>query len=212
MPLRPYRRGPTGPGFLGTVLLAASLAISACKPAPKTDTAALDQAGMWFNSITELKTLNVSNAEISELAIARQAGLTDDNCVELIKLARSRHLPFADGQSISDLLAAGISEQSALELARLNQLGLWSGEARVLHLAGISDQVIVAVAQRRSQSLPVLSGNTLADLKNANVSDAMILDMVQKGITEDQASYYIAQRQRAGGGHGFVYQGRSRKR
>src|SRR5580692_8416832 len=106
MPLRPYRRSPMRPGFLGTVLLAASLTLSACKSAPKTDTAALDQAGMWFNSITELKTLNVSNAEISELAIARQAGLTDDNCVQLIKLARSRHLPFADGQSISDLLSA----------------------------------------------------------------------------------------------------------
>ena len=48
----------------------------------------------------------------------------------------------------------------------------------------------------------------LGELKNAGVSDAAILDMVQKGVTEEQALYYIAQRQRAAGGHGFVYQGR----
>jgi hypothetical protein len=166
---------------------------------------------MWYNSVAELKTLQVSNAEISELAIARQAGLSDDTCVQLIKLSRSRHQPFADGHSISELLAAGMSEQAALELDRLNQLGLWSGEAQALRFAGLSDQVILAVARRRSQGLPVLSGKTLADLKNVNVSDAMILDLVQKGITEQEAAYYIAQRQRAAGGHGFVYQHRSRK-
>jgi hypothetical protein len=208
MSIRPYWRGSSGSPFLAALLLAASLSLFACKAAPKTDTAALDEAGMWYNSVAELKTLQVSNAEIGELAIARQAGLTDDNCVQLIKLARTRHQPFADGRSIADLLAAGISEQTALELARLNQLGLWSGDARALRLAGLSDQVIIAVAQRRSQGLPVLSGETLADLKNVNVSDAMILDMVQKGVTEQDASYYIAQRERAGGGHGFVYQRR----
>ena len=95
-----------------------------------------------------------------------------------------------------------------LELAHLNQLGLWAGQAQALRLAGLSDKVILAVAQRRSQNLPVLSEKTLGELNNAGVSDAAIQDMVQNGVTEEQASYYIAQRQRAAGGHGFVYQGR----
>ena len=94
----------------------------------------------------------------------------------------------------------------------MNQLGLWAGQARVLRLAGLSDKTILAVAQRRSQGLPVLSGEKLGELKNAGLSDATILDFVQKGISEKDASIYIAQRQRAAGGHGFVYQGHGHKR
>jgi hypothetical protein len=190
------------------LLLSSLLLLSACKRTEQADTAPLDQAGMWFNSVGELRTLNVSNAEISELAKARQAGLSDLSCVNLIKLARSRQKPFADGQSIADLLSAGSSEQTVLELAHLNQLGVWAGQAQAIRLAGLSDNVVLAVARRRSQNLPVLSGKALGELKNVGASDAAIVDMVQKGATEEQASQYVAQRQRAAGGHGFVYQRR----
>jgi hypothetical protein len=188
------------------------LPLASCKKAEPVNTQALDDAGMWFNSVAELRKMNVSNAEIGELAKARQAGLTDPSCVELIKLARSRQQPFSDGQSIAELLATGIPEQTVLELARLNQLGLWAGQAEAMHLAGMPDKVILAVAQRRSQNLPVLSGEKLGELRNAGASDAVILDMVQKGVTEEQASNYIVQRQNAAGGHGFVYQGHGHKK
>ena len=196
------------PRLLLGLLLASLLLLSACKRGLQTDTAPLDQAGMWFNSVSELRTLNVSNAEIGELAKARQAGLSDLSCINLIKLARSRKKPFADGQSIADLLSAGSSEQTVLELAHLNQLGLWAGQAQALRFAGFSDNVILAVARRRSQNLPVLSGERLGELRNAGVSDAAIQDMVQNGVTEEQALHHITQRQQAAGGHGFVYQGR----
>jgi hypothetical protein len=193
-------------------LLALLLVISACKPAQKPDTEQQDRTQMWLDTVPELKPLNVSNAEIGELQKAHEAGLTDPSAVSLIKLARERQKPFADGQSIADLLAAGASESTVLELARLNQLGLWAGQARVLRLAGLSDQTILAVAQRRSQGLPVLSGEKLGELKNAGVSDATILGMVQKGISEHDASAYIAERQRAAGGHSFVYQRHGHKK
>jgi hypothetical protein len=188
------------------------LTLAACKKAEPVNTQALDDAGMWFNSVAELRSMNVSNAEIGELAKARQAGLTDPSCVELIKLARSRQQSFSGGQSIAELLSTGVPEQTVLELARMNQLGLWAGQAQALHLAGLSDKVILAVAQRRSQNFPVLSGQKLGELKNAGASDAVILDMVQKGITEEQASSYILQREKAAGGHGFVYQGHGHKK
>lgn len=197
--------------FLPGLLLILLLPLAGCKHAEQSSTQALDEAGMWSNNIAELQTLNASNAEIGELAKVRQAGFSDPSCVELIKLARSRQQPFSGGQPIADLLATGISEQTVLELARLNQLGLWVGQAQALHLAGFPDKVILAVAQRRSQDLPVLSGEKLAGLKNAGASDAAILEMVQKGITEAQASAYIAQRDNVAGGHGFVYQRRSRR-
>jgi hypothetical protein len=196
---------------LGSLLVLLSF-LSACKPAQKPDTEQQDQMAMWLDTVPELKSLNVSNAEIGELQKAHDAGLSDLSAVALIKLARERHTPFADGESIADLLAAGLSEQTVLELARMNQLGLWAGEARVLRLAGLSDKIILAVAERRSKGLPALSGETLGDLKNAGFSDAVILDMVQKGTSNQTASTYIAERERATGGHRFIYQRRAHRR
>ena len=167
---------------------------------------------MWSNNVSELRTLNVSNAEITELTKARQGGLSDPACVELIKLARSHHQPFSGGQPVADLLGVGFSEQMVLDLARLDQLGLWAGEAEALRLASLSDKVILAVAQRRSQGLPVMSGKKLGELKNTGASDAAILDFIQKGITDERASEYIAQHERASGGHGWVYQKNIRRK
>ena len=208
----PTRRTSATQRLMLGLLLSLLLVSSACKPAQQASAEPLDQAGMWSNNVAELRTLNVSNAEISELTKARDAGLSDPSCVILINLARSRQVPFADGQSIADLLSVGSSEQTVLELARLNQLGLWAGEARVLRLAGISDKVILAVAQRRSQGLPVLSGVKLSELKNSGASEATILDFIQKGLSDQQAAEYISQRERAAGGHGFVYQRHGRRK
>ena len=129
------------------LLLAFALLLSSCKPAQKADTDQSDQMAMWLDSVPQLKTLNVSNAEIGELTTAHQAGLTDPSTVVLIKLARDHKQQFADGQSIANLLNAGSSEQTVLELARLNQLGIWAGEAQAMRLAGLSDKIILAVAR-----------------------------------------------------------------
>jgi hypothetical protein len=167
---------------------------------------------MWLDSVPQLKTMDVSNAEIGELAKAHEARLTDPSTVVLIQLARDRKQPFTDGQSIAGLLNAGLSEQTVLELARLNRLGIWAGEAQAMRLVGLSDKVILAVAQRRSKGLSVLSGEKLGELKNAGASDALILEMVQRGDSEQTASNYIAQRNRAAGGHNFVFQGHGHKK
>ena len=208
--VRPVR-GPARRHFpLGALLAFLSL-FSACKHAPQPDAGQIDEMATWLNNVPALRPLNVSNAEIDQLEKAHEAGLSDLSSVALIKLARSRQIPFKDGEAIANLLAAGSSEQTVLELARLNQLGLWAGEAQILRLAGLSDKAILAVAQRRSQGLPVLSETKLGELKNAGTSDATILDFIQKGITDREASEYIAQRERAAGGHGFVYQGHRKK-
>jgi hypothetical protein len=200
------RRLPCG------LLFSSILLVSACKPAQKPDTSQADQMAMWLDSVPQLKSLNISTAEITELNKAHEAGLTDPSSVVLIQLARDRKQPFGDGQPVADLLNAGSSEETVLQLARMNQLGAWAGEARAMRLAGLSDKIILAVAHRRSQSLPVLSGAKLGELKNTGVSDATILDMVQKGTSDATATAFIAQRERAAGGHSFVYQAHSRKK
>ena len=197
---------------LPCALLLVSLALlCSCKSTQKPNTEQADQRAMWLDSVPQLKSLNVSNAEIAELSKAHEAGLTDPSSVVLIQLARDHKTPFADGESIADLLNAGSSEQTVLELARLNQLGLWAGEARAMRLAGLSDKIILAVAHRRSEGLPVLSGGKLGELKNTGVSDATILEMVQKGDSDQMATQYIAARERAAGGHKFVYQAHAHK-
>lgn len=200
------RRVPFG------LLLAFVSLFSSCEHKQQADTQQTDQAAIWLNEVPELKTLDISNAEIGELSKAHDLGLTDRSCVALIKLARSRQIPFADGQAVADLLSTGVSEPTVLELARLNQLGTWAGQARALRLVGYSDKIILAAAQRRSQGLYVLSGEKLGELRNSGASEATILEMIEKGETESEASVYIAQRERAAGGHGFVYQGNARKK
>jgi hypothetical protein len=165
---------------------------------------------MWLDSVPQLKTLGISNAEVNELRKAHEAGLTDPSSVVLIKLSRDRHTPFTDGQSVADLLNAGSTEETVVQLAGLNSLGTWAGEACAMRLAGLSDKIILAVAKRRSQGLPVLSGEKLGELKNTGASDATILDFVQKGLSEKSVNDYIAQRNRVAG-HSFVYQRRARK-
>jgi hypothetical protein len=197
---------------LPCALLLASIALlCSCKPAQKPDTEQANQMAMWLDSVPQLKTLNVSNAEIAELSKAHEAGLTDPSTVILIRLARDHKTPFGDGQSIADLLNAGSSEETVLELARLNQLGVWAGEAGAMRLAGLSDKIILAVAHRRAQGLTFLSGKKLAELKNTGVSDATILEMVQKGDSEETATKFIAQREREAGGHKFVFQTHAHK-
>jgi hypothetical protein len=193
------------------LLLVSAAFTSACKPAEKPEADQSNQLAMWLDSVPQLKALNVSNAEIEELSKAHEAGLTDPSSVVLIKLARDRKQPFSDGQSIADLLRAGSSEQTVLELARINQLGIWAGQAQAMRLTGLSDRIILAVAQRRSRGLPVLSGEKLGELKNTGVSDATILEMVQKGDTDETATKYIAARERAAGGHKFVFQAHAHK-
>jgi hypothetical protein len=194
------------------LLLASALLFTSCKPAQKPDTEQADQMAMWLDSVPQLKTLNVTNAEIGELNKAHEAGLTDPSTVVLIQLARERKVPFTDGQDIADLLNAGIAEQTIVQLARLNRLGVWAGEAQAMRLVGLSDKIVLAVAERRSKGLSVLSGERLGELKNAGASDALILEMVQRGDSDKTAADYIAQRNRAAGGHSFVYQGHAHKK
>jgi|SRR5579862_3228619 len=196
-----------------SVALLVSLALlCSCKPAEKPDNGQNAQMAMWLDSVPQLKSMGVSNAEIAELEKAHEAGLTDPSAVVLIQFARDRQQPFTDGQSIADLLHAGSSEQTVLALAKLNQLGVWTGQAAAMRLAGLSDQIILAVAERRAKNLPTLSGEKLGELKNTGVSDPTILEMIRKGETEQGATKYIAERERAAGGHKFVYQTRSHRR
>jgi hypothetical protein len=185
-------------------------ALTGCQKLHRTDLTPLAQAGMYFSNVQQLRQLGLSDSEVPQLVDARQAGVSDDDCIELIRIAHMRHELFTDGQAVAGLINAGVDEKTVLELARINQLGLWSGEAVALRLSGLSDQVILVIARRRTLGQPVLSSAKVSALKNAGLTEAQILIDIESGMSDEQADKIIAERNYAAGGHSFVRQSRHR--
>ncbi len=170
-----------------------------CKKIRPIDTTPLDNVGMAYSSIQDIKALDVTDTEVAELAKAKQAGITDPTCVELFRISRSRNQPFKSGDAVAGLFQVGMSEESILELARLNQLGLGVGELQAIRLAGLPDSIVLDVARRHANAQPVLSGPSIAQLMNTGMSRETIHELIRRGVSDDQARTIIAlKRHRAG--------------
>ena len=198
------RRHPRRNVVLLAGVLVASVALSGCKKLHQSDMTPLNQAGMDFSSLDQLRKLGVSDGEVAQLIPVRQSGMTDDGCLQLVQLAHDRHQTFTEGQGVAGLLGAGFHQDSVLELAKLNQLGLWTGEAEALRLSGLSDQLVLAVARRRAAGETVLSSSKIAALKNSGLSESQIISDINSGMTDAQADRIIVERNYDAGGHGFV--------
>jgi hypothetical protein len=170
--------------------------VCGCHRVEQLDTTALDTSGMNFSDIQALRGMDITKDEVSQILDARQGGLSDDDCVTLVRLARQRKEPFHAGDDVAQLLRAGVSEPTVMQLAQLNQIGPWSGEAVAMHLAGLSDQIILEEAHRRSAGLAVLSGASLAEFKNLGVREATLLQLVRRGVPDSEAPNIIALRRR----------------
>lgn len=168
-----------------TVLLMALLALGGCKG--KADSQPLDKAGVRFTVIEKLHELNVSEEEVAQVVKARATGMRDDYCLELVRLARSRGAEFAEGDAVAKLAGVQFSEDEVMELARLNQIGLWVGEAQVLRFAGVNKPVILALARERAAARPVPASTGIVALKDAGFSDNEMISFIERGMTEAQA-------------------------
>ena len=164
------------------------LSVAGCHPVQPLDTKPLDTSGMNFDAIQQLKSLNVTAPEVSQLATARQAGFTDASCVAALKIYRGRSQPFDAGDEIASLIGAQVSEDTILELVRMNQLGLGAGELEAMRLAGLSDAILLEVARHHAAGKPVLAGASLANLKNAGVRELTLLELVRRGVPDSQAA------------------------
>ncbi len=174
------------------VLVALAFSVAGCHSIPPVDTRPLDTAGMSYDAIQELKALQISTPEVAEIARARQGGFSDANCVDILKLFRDRKQPFNDGDAIAGLVRAQVGEDTILELAKLNQLDLGSGDFQAMRLAGLSDAIILEVARHRAAGKPVLAGASLAGLKNVGVRESTLLELARRGIPDSQANAIIA--------------------
>jgi hypothetical protein len=172
------------------------LFLCGCHHEIAVDTAPLDSVGMNYDVIKQLKSANITTAEVAEVAKARQGGLPDSACLAVFQVYRSRKQPFDAGERIAGLIAAGISPQTVVALAGLNQLGPESGELLATRLAGISDATILEIARHHAQGHPVLSGAALARMKNAGMRDATLLELARRGVPDSESANIVALRRR----------------
>lgn len=185
---------------LSVSLLALTLAISSagCHHEPKIDMLSLNNAGMNYDSVQQLKGLNISTTEITQIIEIHNAGLSDSGAVELVRIFHSRNQPFDAADTVANMIQSRIQEATVLEIARMNQLGVNSGELLAIHLAGLPDPVLLEVARRHAANQTVLSGASLASIKNTGVRNSTLLELVRRGVPDSQAPAIVAMRRHRG--------------
>jgi hypothetical protein len=170
--------------------------VAACRRSSGVDTQALNNSGMAYDSVKQLRDMKVTAAEIGEILKMRDAGFPDTDCVQVVRAFHGRGQQFDAGSAVAGLSQAGMSDKTILELASLNQLGLSAGELEAMHLAGLSDAVVLEVARHRAAGKPVLAGATLARLKNMGVRATTLLELAHRDIPDSEAKQIISWRKR----------------
>ena len=189
------------------IVLAASLFVCAgCNNANRARMTPLDSAGMHPETIEQLNKYQVNDAEVQQILTVGRAGMSEQECIELVRLARSRDRSFAEGDAIAGMIEAGVKQNTILDLVRLNELTAFGGEAEAMHLAGLSDAVILDVARRKAKGEAVLSGSRLAELRDAGFSNAQLVAALDQGLNDKQALEALTHHNYAVGGHSFVRQ------
>jgi hypothetical protein len=179
-----------------TALLVVAAFCAGCHRMQPAQLQPLYNAGMGYDAVTRLEALKVTPTEVPQIAQARQSGFSDAGCVQVLQIYRSRNQSFDSGAAIAGLVGAGASESVVLKLASLNQLGLGAGELEAMRLAGLSDDILLAVAQHHAAGQPVLSGASLAGMKNLGMGSRTLLELAQRGVPDSNAAEIMKMRRR----------------
>ena len=178
-------------------LIAGALFLAGCNIHPLTDYRPLDQVGMWSSNIEQLKALSISDQEVAQVTRAKQSGVSDDACVQLVSTAHAHQHPFMSGDSTARLAGAGFSDKQILEIAHADKLDDISYDAVTLKLTGISDATVDLVLLRRLAGKPVMSGPEIAKLKNLGITERQIVEQINAGVSDAQADKEIQAREAA---------------
>ena len=182
--------------MLISAALLVSFTLGACSHTRAADTQPLDNSGMSYTAVKQLNSMDVTKAEIPEILKSYNAGFTDEDCVQIVQLFHGRGQAFKSGDAVAGLIQSGLDGEMILSLAKLDQLGSTYGEYEAMHLAGLSDSIILAVAQKRDDKKPVLSGASLAGLKNTGLRASTLLELTRRGVPDTKAQAIISFRRR----------------
>ena len=169
--------------------------VSGCDKHLLTDYRPLDQAGMYSSSVEQLKTLNTADVEVAQLVRLKQAGISDDTCLTLVSNAHQHQHQFANADSAVNLAHAGYSEPVILEIAKVDQLDIISGDAVMLRLVGLSDSAVDLILHRRLKGQRTMSSAEIGRLKNTGLTEKQILERINAGMTDAQADKEAAYRE-----------------
>lgn len=172
---------------------ALTLVLAGCHHKSSANTQLLDRSGMDFSSVQQIRQLNVNAAEVAEILKMHDAGFPDQSSVQAVQIAHSHGQVFR-ADDIIGMRQAGMSEQMVFELAGMSDFGRDAGELEAMHLAGLSDAILMEVARHRAAGKPVLSGASLADLKNAGVRGATLLELVRRGVPDSEGKALLVSR------------------
>jgi hypothetical protein len=172
------------------VLLAAG-----CEKRPAINYLPLTQSGLSSATVEQLKKLNVNDFEIAQIAKVKSLGLSDDTCLTLVRESRTHQHAFSSGDSASNLIGAGYTEQDVLNMAQADQLDSISTEAITLKLIGLSQTTVQTLVSRHLQGQPTLSSEVIGRLKNTGLTEKQILEQINEGMTDEQAEKEVAARE-----------------
>jgi hypothetical protein len=178
--------------MLGIFLLGSL--IGGCRHVQPLDAKPLYASGLSYDASKKLEAQGITAAEIAEIAKVRSAGMSDEGCLQVYQISHARGEPFTAGDGVAGLIRVGMREQDVLELARMNQLGLGVGELQAMHLAGLSDAIILEVARHHAAGKPALSGASLASMKNAGLRESTLYELARRGVPDSQVAAIIAYR------------------
>ncbi len=167
------------------------LSVAGCERMTPLDTKPLDSAGMSYPAIKKLIAMDITSAELSEVAKARSAGLPDDACIEIVRIYHVRNRPFTGGDTVAGLAQSHLRADTILDLASLDQLGVNAGELRLMRLAGLSDSIVLEVARHEEAGKPVLSGAALSNMRNAGMRESILLELVRRGVPDSEGATII---------------------
>ena len=167
------------------------IVLAGCEKKPQTDYSPLNS--MYSTTLDEFKKLKVTDMEIIQLGKLKQAGASDDLCLALYKMAHAHGHDFSSGDSAIQLSQAGYSDAQIQEIAESDQIDVLSGDAITLKLIGLSNSTVQEIIHRRIQGLPTMTSQQIGRLKNTGMSEKQILDLVNSGLTGDDADNKIAQ-------------------
>jgi hypothetical protein len=174
-----------------SLCLSLILCVAGCERMMPLDTKPLDNAGMTYTAIKQLEALNITSAELTELGKARAAGFPDDGCIEIVRIYHDRGRPFTVGDAVAGLVNARLREDTILQLAKLDDLGINAGGLELIRLAGFSDSMVLEVARHEAAGKPVLSGAALSNMRNAGMRESVLLELVRRNIPDSEARTII---------------------
>lgn len=172
-----------------------ALLASGCEKHIMLDYRPLGLAGMGSGSVEQLKSLNISEVELSQIVKLKTAGISDDTCVALVAAAHQHQHIFNSPDAVANLQGARYSELEILEIARNDKLDSISTEAVTLRLIGLSDSTVQMVLQRLLQGQATLSSAQISRLKNTGLTEKQVIERINQGMTDEQAETEITRRE-----------------